>query len=638
MSNRIIKCQVANEFITGTGQVIGAAGSHDDVELELEFSPMWEGTSKRIAWFDALGENPVITILTTNLLVPGTEDTYRVPVPPEAKAVEGNMMLTIRGAEVENGRETRAVVAATAMFVVLPARWDPFADESQDVTPSQADQLQAQLENIKSDIVGAVDAAADAKAAAKDANDSRIAASVSAINADDAKTAAEKAVGKTSYIGENGNWFEWDAGRGAFVDSGVPATGPRGTSLTISDVYHTLASLEAEFPTGNENVYQVTEKNNELFIWSKTSGKWVSIGGLQGAEGKSAYQSAKEGGYNGTEAEFNAAMKNFPNHTEDNENPHGVTARQVGAAPYIHANRHVAGGEDPLTPGMIGAASNPNLLDNWYFGNPVDQKMGYVAPTGTKYYSNTDLATQAGTLAEYTTAQKVTAAYGKVMVGSATYYVPWSSAVRGYVCPPNRYSQVIDRWRGAGAYILVKDGFIQLQKTQTANTILSQILQIPPESMVTFSALVRAPEGVSVALAMRRYDSVPNQLETFVGNGDWQLVCIPFVRWGSNTECVDLLIRSYSNVGDTVDIKAAKLELGGVQTLAYQDKNGAWVLNEICNYSEQFARCQMYYQLFSSEDKRPTKLVDYRPAMRVNPAVGTISIEGETYYYADANY
>lgn len=239
--------------------------------------------------------------------------------------------------------------------------------------------------------------------------------------------------------------------------------------------------------------------------------------------------------------------------------------------------------------------SNPNLLDNGYFGSPVDQKMGYVAPPGTPYYSDTGLATQAGTLAEYTTAQKVTDAYGKVMVGNATYYVPWSSAVRGYVCPPNRYSQVIDRWLGAGACVLVKDGFIQLQKTHDANTMVSQILQIPPESMVTFSALVRAPEGVSVALAMRRYDSVPNQLETFVGNGDWQLFCIPFVRWGSNTERVDLLIRSSSNVGDTVDIKAAKLELGGVQTLAYQDENGAWVLSDSPNKNGELRKCQKHH-------------------------------------------
>lgn len=238
--------------------------------------------------------------------------------------------------------------------------------------------------------------------------------------------------------------------------------------------------------------------------------------------------------------------------------------------------------------------SNPNLLDNWYFGSPVDQKMGYVAPPGTKYYSNTSLATQSGTLAEYTKAQKVTDAYGKVMVGNATYYVPWSSAVRGYVCHGVN-THTIDRWVGFGANVLVKDGFIQLQKKHKEYTMVSQILQIPPESMVTFSALVRAPEGVAIALAMRRYDSVPNQLEIFVGNGDWQLVCIPFVRWRSDTERVDLIIRSSSNVGDTVDIKAAKLEFGGVQTLAYQDENGAWVLSDSPNKDGELRKCQKHH-------------------------------------------
>ncbi len=159
MGNRIIKCDVSNEFIKGAGQVIGAAGSHDDVELELTFSPVWYGTSKRVLWLDALGENPTLTVLTTDLRVPGQGEVYRVPVPAEAKAVEGDMMLTIRGVEVEAGVETRAVVAATAPFRVLPAIWDPFAEESQDITPNQADQLQAQIDNIKNDIDQAAAAA-----------------------------------------------------------------------------------------------------------------------------------------------------------------------------------------------------------------------------------------------------------------------------------------------------------------------------------------------------------------------------------------------------------------------------------------------------------------------------------------------
>lgn len=194
MSNRIIKCQVVNEFIKGAGQVIGAAGSHDDVELELEFSPMWDGTSKRIVWFDALGENPVITILTTNLLVPGTDNTYRVPTPPEAKALDGNMMLTIRGAAVVDGVETRAVVAATAMFRVLPAIWDPLANESMDITPSQADQLQAQIEDLKQDVVKA--------AQASDALDKTLRAQAKAEEARDlSKTYASRSAG---YMDEAG--------------------------------------------------------------------------------------------------------------------------------------------------------------------------------------------------------------------------------------------------------------------------------------------------------------------------------------------------------------------------------------------------------------------------------------------------
>ena len=35
-------------------------------------------------------------------------------------------------------------------------------------------------------------------------------------------------LGRSPYVGENGNWFEWDADTGAYVDTGVSATGPQG--------------------------------------------------------------------------------------------------------------------------------------------------------------------------------------------------------------------------------------------------------------------------------------------------------------------------------------------------------------------------------------------------------------------------
>lgn len=244
MSSRIIRCEVQNEFIRGAGQVIGAAGSHDDVELELTFSPMWDGTSKKIVWFDAVGENPVVTVLGTHLLVPGEDNVYRVPVPWEAKAVEGDMQLTIRGANTENGVETRAVVAATACFRVLPAVWDPLAVESTEPAAGQADQLQQEIEKIKTDIADAAKAAGSAGAAAASAaaaaeSASAAAGSAAAAARDSAaavhSAAAALASAETAaqYSGrppviEGGTWRIWNAAAQGYEDTGAPARGEKG--------------------------------------------------------------------------------------------------------------------------------------------------------------------------------------------------------------------------------------------------------------------------------------------------------------------------------------------------------------------------------------------------------------------------
>lgn len=83
-------------------------------------------------------------------------------------------------------------------------------------------------------------------------------------------------------------------------------------------------------------------------------------------------------------------------------------------------------------------------------------------------------------------------------------------------------------------------------------------------------------------------------------------------------------------------VTAVKLELGDAQTLAHQDENGSWVLNEIPDYSEELRKCQRYFQLFSAAEAMPTALTDYRPGMRGNPAIGTMEIGAVTYHYADA--
>lgn len=62
-------------------------------------------------------------------------------------------------------------------------------------------------------------------------------------------------------------------------------------------------------------------------------GRVVGPPGEGGTPGKSAYAAAVEAGYTGTEAEFASILAQAPGHLSARNNPHGVTAAQVGARP-----------------------------------------------------------------------------------------------------------------------------------------------------------------------------------------------------------------------------------------------------------------------------------------------------------------
>ena len=134
--------------------------------------------------------------------------------------------------------------------------------------------------------------------------------------------------------------------------------GTDGRSFVIQDVYPTLGELKTAIPAGNEYAYQVSADKN-IYIWSEREEDWVSLGqlqgpqgaqgiqgiqgpkgdkgdtgaqgiqgvqgiqgeqgvqgpegkqgvqGIKGNDGKSAYQSAVENGYAGTETAFNEAL------------------------------------------------------------------------------------------------------------------------------------------------------------------------------------------------------------------------------------------------------------------------------------------------------------------------------------------
>lgn len=61
-------------------------------------------------------------------------------------------------------------------------------------------------------------------------------------------------------------------------------TGKDGKSLEIVDSYATYAALTAAYPSGADGAFNV-EADGEIYIWSESKNRWVSIGALQGPQG-----------------------------------------------------------------------------------------------------------------------------------------------------------------------------------------------------------------------------------------------------------------------------------------------------------------------------------------------------------------
>ena len=169
---------------------------------------------------------------------------------------------------------------------------------------------------------------------------------------------------------------------------------------------------------------------------------------------------------------------------------------------------------------------NSNLLDNWYFGNPVNQR-GQTEHTGSQI----------------------------------DYF--------------------IDRWK-LGSYdqtvTITNSG---LHWSTTTGIWCTQILENFDELIgrtLTLSAII---DGVLY--------SVTGVLNESSGIG-MRPVGNLFVELTHNEKGFRFV--TYNDPTPTVTILAAKLELGSQQTLAHQDADGNWVLNEIPDYGEQLARCQ----------------------------------------------
>lgn len=213
-------------------------------------------------------------------------------------------------------------------------------------------------------------------------------------------------------------------------------------------------------------------------------------------------------------------------------------------------------------PTTSGGGVNPNLLDNWYFGRPVNQR------------GQTDYAT-----------------------GGAYTLDRW--------------------WMQYDTTLSIVDGGIKIGGKWDVQQCFENTL---PNATYTLSLLYKDRTGSDPLrlIAGNRTDGDLAKTESKDASG---ILSITFSTAKSNKVNFGFT----GSTDNSAIIIAIKLELGDTQTLAHKE-NGVWVLNEIPDFGEQLARCQRYCVAFNQYDTFfPTDtsdfIVELPCPMRISPTI-----------------
>ena len=284
---------------------------------------------------------------------------------------------------------------------------------------------------------------------------------------------------------------------------------------------------------------------------------------------------------------------------------------------------------------------NPNLLDNWYFGNPVNQRNGYVVPPGVEY-KDVNTGITVGTTTTYYAVIKFSNGNAIVEVDGLNRFVQPGGFVPGYM----GVGYGIDRWAmwQAGGVVTVENGGIVIRKISGEYVQWGEKLETD-----VWGALVGRQVTMS---ALTVNGQLATTTQTFTEDGIATSAAFEGITFHSTgtLHMLDFVLTGTESPA----IRAVKLELGTRQTIAHQE-NGVWVLNEIPDYGEQLRRCQRYFfrsnfgsvspaggAYISDSTSASTYLVDnYRfpVAMRTKPIVKILSLngtEGKIGYWASA--
>lgn len=181
--------------------------------------------------------------------------------------------------------------------------------------------------------------------------------------------------------------------------------------------------------------------------------------GVKGTDGKSAYQTAVEAGYSGTETAFNTALKDVPGHI-GNSDIHVTSEEKTtwnGKAEGKHASQHGANGSDPITPDAIGAiASTAKGTAGGVASLGMDGKVPasqlpeissvktYTATIGTAWVEdeNTGVKTQSVAIAGVKSTNTATVDHVYTGTGTSDDYAAFVEAENQYLnCITNGYAE-----------------------------------------------------------------------------------------------------------------------------------------------------------------------------------------------------
>lgn len=241
---------------------------------------------------------------------------------------------------------------------------------------------------------------------------------------------------------------------------------------------------------------------------------------------------------------------------------------------YIQNNAGYSPSNKPTLADVIG--SNENLLDNWYFADPIDQRGGYLVKPGQNLYSAADLTVAADPSDGYYRVISHDDMSAHIQINGVDKWAYFPHCVRGYE-GRSKLGYTIDRWKTRNyAPVLTYNGEYLTFATHdhAAWYYLDQYIEakrLLPGATYTLSVLTDTGlHTITFVRGAKESEAVwfDNIALWYTEGASEKASGIAGVTLGTST------------VNKTIKLCGIKLELGSVQTLVHQDANGNWVLND----------------------------------------------------------